>query len=111
MSAGPVYAEDPDDPEVILRDLPEQERAQFLRQYHEAVDAAHDPAGYRRLRSLLHVWRLTVAATRQPGYYEELDAVRNGTARTTPANEAIPRWQERHADRRDLDWLNYPIVA
>ncbi|SRR6266516_4181398 len=100
MSAEPVHAEDPDDPEVILRDLPERERAQFLRQYHEAVDAAHDPAGYRRLRRLLHAWRLTVIATRQPGYYEELDAVRDGTARTTPAEEAIPGWQERLAAAR-----------
>lgn len=53
MSAEPVQAEDPNDPEVILRNLPEQERAHFLRQYHEAVDAAHDPAGYRRLQRLL----------------------------------------------------------
>jgi uncharacterized protein DUF6247 len=95
MSAEPVHGEDPDDPEVILRGLPEQERAQFLRQYHEAVDAAHDPAGYRRLRSLLHAWQLTVTATRQPGYYDELRAVRDGTARTTPADEAIPGWRER----------------
>jgi Family of unknown function (DUF6247) len=94
MSAEPVYVEDPSDPEVILRDLPEQERPEFLRQYHEAVDAAHEPAGYRRLRSLLHAWQLTVAAARQPGYYEELEAVRNGTARTTPAEEAVPGWQE-----------------
>jgi hypothetical protein len=100
MSAEPVYAGDPDDPEVILRDLPERERAEFLRQYHEAVDAAHDPAGYRRLRSLLRAWRLTVAATRQPGYYEELRAVQDGTARTTAADEAIPGWQERLAAAR-----------
>jgi hypothetical protein len=100
MSAEPVHIGDPDDPEVILRDLPEQERAQFLRQYHEAVDAAHDPVGYRRLRRLLHAWRLTVAATSQPGYYEELEAVRNGAARTTPAEEAIPGWQERLAAAR-----------
>ena len=100
MSAEPVHVEDPDDPEVILRDLPERERTQFLRPYHEAVDAAHDLAGYRRLRSLLHAWRLTVVATRQPGYYEELEAVRNGTAQTTAADEAIPGWRERLAAAR-----------
>lgn len=100
MSAEPVHAEDPDDPEVILRDLPERERSQFLRQYHQAVDAAHDPAGYRQLRRLLHAWRLTVTATGQPGYYEELDAVRSGTARTTPAERAVPDWQERLAAAR-----------
>jgi hypothetical protein len=95
MSAEPVQAEDPNDPEVILRDLPERERAQFLRQYHEAVDGAHDPAGYRQLQRLLHAWRLTVIATSRPGYYEDLEAVRNGTAQTVPAEEAIPDWQER----------------
>jgi hypothetical protein len=100
MSAEPVQVGDPDDPEVILRDLPERERGQFLRQYHEAVDAAHDPAGYRRLRQLLHAWRLTVIATSRAGYYEELDAVRNGTAQATPAEEAIPDWQERLAAAR-----------
>lgn len=100
MSAEPVHIEDPDDPEVILRDLPERERAQFLRQYHEAVDAAHDPAGCRRLRRLRHAWRLTVTATNQAGYYEELEAVRSGAARTTPAEEAIPGWQERLAAAR-----------
>lgn len=100
MSAEPVQDEDPNDPQVILRDLPEQERAQFLRQYHEAVDAAHDPAGYRWLQRLLHAWRLTVIATSSSGYYEELEAVRNGTARTLPADEAIPGWQERLAAAR-----------
>jgi hypothetical protein len=45
VSAEPAGVEDPNDPEVILRDLPEPERSEFLRQYHEAVDAAHDPIG------------------------------------------------------------------
>jgi hypothetical protein len=100
MSAEPVQVEDPSDPEVILRDLAEQERGEFLRQYHAAVEAAHDPAGYRRLRQLLHAWRLTVIATSRAGYYEELDAVRSGTAQTTPAEEAIPDWQARLAAAR-----------
>jgi hypothetical protein len=95
MSVRPVEVEDPNDPEVILRDLREPERAEFLHQYHDAVDGAHDPVGYRRLQRLLHVWRLTVIATSRPGYYEETEAVRNGTAQTIPAEEAIPGWQER----------------
>jgi hypothetical protein len=92
MSAEPV--EDPSDPEVILQGLPERERAEFLRQYHNVVAAAHDPDGYRRLR---HVWRLTVIATSRAGYYEELAAVRSGTAQTMAAEEAISGWQERLA--------------
>lgn len=100
MSAEPVRDEDPSDPEVILRDLPERERAEFLRQYRQAVEAARDPAGYGRLRRLLHTWRLIAIATSQPGYYEALKAVRDGVARTTPAEEAIPDWQERLAAAR-----------
>jgi Family of unknown function (DUF6247) len=93
--------EDRSDPLVILRDLPEREREEFLRQYHQAVDAAHDPAGYQQLRRLLHVWSRTAIAARQPGYYEELTAARAGTATTVPVTEAIPDWAERAAAARD----------
>jgi hypothetical protein len=91
--------EDPYDPQVILRDLDERERDVFLRQYHDAVDAAHDLAGYRRLRHLLQVWHLTVIATKQPGYYEEVAAVRRDALQTVPISEAIPDWAERLAAR------------
>jgi Family of unknown function (DUF6247) len=101
MSAEPVQVEDPNDPEAILRDLPERERAEFLRQYHQAVDAAHDPAGYRQLQRLLHAWRLTVIAVSRAGYYQELAAVRNGTAQTNPAEQVFPDWPDRLAAARD----------
>jgi Family of unknown function (DUF6247) len=91
--------EDPCDPQVILQNLDERERDVFLRQYHEAVDAAHDVAGYRRLRHLLHVWSLTVIATSQPGYHEELAAARRGALQTVPISEAIPDWEQRLAAR------------
>jgi Family of unknown function (DUF6247) len=93
MTARPI--EDPSDPLVILRDLPERERDEFLRQYHAAVDAAHDPAGYNRLRRLLRVWSLTVVAANQPGYYDEIAAVRDGTSPTVPVTDAIPDWSQR----------------
>ena len=99
MTAQPT--EDRSDPLVILRDLPEREHEEFLRQYHQAVDAAHDPAGYQQLRRLLHVWSLTAVAAREPGYYEELTAARAGTATTVPVTEAIPDWAERAAAARD----------
>jgi hypothetical protein len=87
--------EDPADPAVILRDLPEQEREEFLRQYHQALDDAHDRAGYQRLRRLLHAWSLTAVAVGQSGYYEELAAAHAGTAATVPVTDAIPDWAER----------------
>lgn len=91
--------EDPADPLVILRDLPEQEHEEFLRQYHQAVDSAHNPAGYQQLRRLLHVWSLAAIAAVYPGYYEELAAARAGTAATVPVTDAIPDWAERVAAR------------
>jgi hypothetical protein len=94
-------SEDPADPLVILRDLPERERDEFLRQYHQAVNAAHDPAGYQQLRRLLHVWSLIVIAAGQPGYYEELAAARAGTVASVPVTDAIPNWAERVAAARD----------
>jgi hypothetical protein len=60
MSVETVPVENQRDPLVILRELPERERVQFLRQYHEALEAAHDPAAYRRLQRVLHVWSLAI---------------------------------------------------
>ena len=100
MSAKLAKVDDPNDPAVIFRDLPERERAEFLRQYHEAVDAERDPVACRQLQRLLHAWRLTVIATSRAGYYEELTAVQSGRAQTRPAEEAFPDWQERQAAAR-----------
>jgi hypothetical protein len=98
MTAHPT--QDPADPLVILRSLPERECEEFLRQYHEAVDSAHDLAGYQRLQRLLHVWRLTAVAAGQPGYYEELAAARARRATTVPVIETIPDSAERAAAAR-----------
>ena len=102
MPAESAEIEDPNDPVVILRDLPEQERAEFLRQYHTAVDAAHDPAGYRQLQRLLRAWRLTAIAASQAGYHEEIAKVRSGTVLGSPAEEVVPGWQERLAQRKSF---------
>jgi hypothetical protein len=56
--------------------------------------------GFGHAQLILHAWRLTVIATSQPGYYEELAAVRDGTAHTVAAEEAFPDWQERLAAAR-----------
>ncbi len=100
MSAQPVHQEDPRDPEVILRDLPAREREQFLREYHEAVDAAHEPAGYRSLQRVLHRWSLIVVATNKPGYYEAIEDAKNGVGIYTPIEQVIPDWEARVAAAR-----------
>ncbi|GAA4620802.1 hypothetical protein GCM10023196_006210 [Actinoallomurus vinaceus] len=104
MSAQPVeHYEDPRDPQIILRSLPERERSVFLKDYREAVDAAHDPAGYRILQHKLERWATKVrildnVLEQNPNYYEDLDASRqailNGTADTVPVEEAFPDWNE-----------------
>ena len=60
----------------------------------------HDPAGYQHLRRLLHVWSLITVAVSQPGYYEELAAVRAGTAMTVQVTDVIPDWDKRAAAAR-----------
>ena len=52
------------------------------------------------MRRLLHLWSLSAVAAGQPGYYEELAAVRAGTATTVPVTDAIPDWAERVAPVR-----------
>jgi hypothetical protein len=101
MAAAPLpdVAEDPEDPAVILRDLPERERADFLAQYQEALEAARDPAGYARLRLVLRVGRLRVAACNSPGYYDRIESVRRGEP-GIPAEEVFPDWNERMAAAR-----------
>jgi hypothetical protein len=78
------------------------DRAEFLRQCHAAVDAAHDPAGYRQLQRLLRAWRLTAIAASRAGYYEEIAAVRSSTVLVSPAEEDVPGWQERLAQRKSF---------
>lgn len=69
MTAQPI--EDPDDPQAILRRLPEHERGFFEEQYRAQVEAARNPAGYRQLRAFLHAWSVRAAAVGRPGRGQE----------------------------------------
>jgi hypothetical protein len=83
MSAQPIAYEDPLDPEVIYRDLPERERALFAREYRERAHAAAEHlSGYRDLKDFLHNWSLVVVAANQPGYYEAVAEAAAGTGET-----------------------------
>ena len=62
---------------MILRDLPERQREEFLRQYHQAQAA---------------------------GYYEELAAARARTATTLPITDAILDWAERATTRSGVTY-------
>jgi hypothetical protein len=79
LPAYPPPAEDPLDPERILRELPERERENFLAVYREAVDGARDPSGWAYLRRVLRLWRYHAEATKDPGYWEAREAALRGT--------------------------------
>jgi hypothetical protein len=80
MSAQPAeYHEDPLDPQRILRELPDRERANFLAAYRKALADAQDPAGWGDLRRMLRLWSGMVIATNRPGFYEAQESALNGT--------------------------------
>ena len=72
VSAGPY-----EDPQRILRNLPDREHANFLAAY--ALDGARDPAGWTHLRRVLRLWSGMVIATNRPGFYEAQEAAFAGT--------------------------------
>ncbi|MFI0422454.1 DUF6247 family protein [Spongiactinospora sp. 9N601] len=90
MSAQPIHQEDPRDPQVILRNLPERERPEFLRQYRAAVDAARDDVShYQHLQRLLRHWSLVAIAANRPGYYEAIEEAEAGEGRSVPLEQAL----------------------
>ena len=81
MTAQPTYDGDPDDPVEILRVLPAKFHEQFLAEYYRAAsEAARKVGGYRQLHDLLRLWRLTAAATSDPGFDGRLAAAREALA-------------------------------
>ena len=76
VSAQPAEREDPLDPQLILDQLPADERGFFLSQYREAVDSARDPVGWKQLRRLLQRWRFHADAIGDRSYQEALDTAR-----------------------------------
>lgn len=89
----PSPSEDPLDPERILQALPERERETFLAKYQRAVDAAHDPAGWKHLRRFLRLWAMRAIAVAQPGYYEARDLARGGTGGGMPLEDALRQYR------------------
>jgi hypothetical protein len=84
MTAQPARDADPDDPDdpvEILRVLPARFHEQFLDEYYQAAgEAARMVGGYRQLHDLLRLWRLTAAATADPGFDDRLAAAREAIA-------------------------------
>lgn len=74
VSTQPVEQDDSLDPEGILRELPEWERGKFLAAYREAVDGAHDPAGWKNLIRVLRMWHGRVNVIDPSGFHERQEA-------------------------------------
>lgn len=84
------------DPEEILRTLPERWHEQFLADYRNALDAAHDVWRFRQLRDVLHLWRLRALAFADPDFESAARAAREGRSEEfVPAEQVIPGWADR----------------
>lgn len=84
-----------DDPAEILRVLPAQWHEQFLTDYHQALDAAHEVWRFRQLRDVLHVWQLRAIAYSNPGFDDAAEAARENRAGEFVPAEQIPGWPDR----------------
>ncbi|RJL23936.1 DUF6247 family protein [Bailinhaonella thermotolerans] len=92
MTAQPVHSADPD-PDDIGAMLSGDDRARFWAEYHRAVDAAHEPWGYRKLRAMLAEWRLYAIAAAQPDYAARAQAAITGEGFVDEAEAArVTRW-------------------
>jgi hypothetical protein len=84
--------------------LPAQYREQFMTEYEAAVAGARQPAYYRRLRTLLRLWRLRAAAYSDPGFEARLAAAQAAMAGDQwdgiPARDVVPDWDEKIAAAR-----------
>jgi hypothetical protein len=89
VTALPSEHEDPLDPQLILRMLPERERERFLVRYREALAEARDPAGWQYLRRALRLWRMRAEALGRPGFAEAEEAALSGTGGGMLLDDAI----------------------
>ncbi|WP_176611355.1 DUF6247 family protein [Actinomadura sp. WMMB 499] len=95
MTAQPID-HNPLDPEDILRRLPRNERDRFIRDYHSALEAAHELWRYRQLQQVLRLWHLRAVAYAQHDFKERAEQARVASAEVfTAAEEAIPGWARR----------------
>ncbi|MEQ4203747.1 DUF6247 family protein [Actinopolymorpha sp. B17G11] len=94
MTAEPLH-EVGDDPADILRTLPDKWHAQFLSEYHSALDAAHEVWRFSQLQELLRRWRLHAIAVSSPAFEQAERAVREDRRdEFVPMDEAFPGWAD-----------------
>lgn len=76
--------------------LPARWHAEFLSDYHRALEAAHEVWRFRQLREVLHLWQLRAVAYSSPSFDQAEKAVRDGRDdEFVPAEQVIPGWSDR----------------
>lgn len=81
---------------MIHARLPKQHRAEFLREYRAAAQAAMGDLGaYRELARMLRLWRLRAAMYSQPGFADRAAAAATARPDDVPIEELVPDWQAR----------------
>ncbi|HZO65019.1 MAG TPA: DUF6247 family protein [Kribbellaceae bacterium] len=95
MTAEPLDSADYD-PVEILRMLPSRWHEQFLAEYRDALDAAHEVWRFHQVRDVLHLWRLRAIALSNPDFDTAAQAAREGRSdEFVAAEQVIPGWAER----------------
>ncbi|MFI6596045.1 DUF6247 family protein [Nonomuraea sp. NPDC050536] len=91
MTAEPLHALE--DPAEILSVLPERWHAQFLGEYHTALEAAHEVWQFKQLREVLHRWHLRAAAFSHQDFDRAEQAALEGRREEfVSAKDVIPGW-------------------
>ena len=85
-----------DDPAEILRVLPQRWHEQFLSEYHQALEAAHEVWRFRQLREVLQLWQLRAVAYSNPNFDAAAqDAAGGRDEQFVPAEQVLPGWPDR----------------
>lgn len=96
VSAQPIHgAAGGDDPAAIHNALRPELRAQFLREYKAAAQAAaEDLDAYGDLVRLLRLWRGRAVMDSRPGAAERAAAAQAPRPDTVPIEDVVPDWPE-----------------
>ncbi|WP_285492222.1 DUF6247 family protein [Actinomadura sp. NBRC 104425] len=96
VDPAPEQPHDPGyDPAAIFQALPPRFRKDFRADYDAALEAAHDFDQFKRIREVLHLWRLRSVAYSHPHYEEAIRAAKEGRDEEFVGADQIPGWAGR----------------
>jgi hypothetical protein len=80
---------DPPDPQLIMRDLPEDDRDTFTAQYRQPLDEARESAGWKHLLTVLRLWRYHAQVAKDPRYWQAREEALAGTGDGMPLEDYL----------------------